>query len=525
MSNRKPINLRRGKIIQGAALAAVLLTAAYLRLFRISEYMTFLGDEGRDVLVVKRMIVDHKFTLLGPTASVGGFFLGPVYYYFMMPFLWLWRLDPAGPAVMVALFGIATVYLVYRLGREMFSDFAGFAGACLYALSPLVISYSRSSWNPNIVPFFATSLAYLLYRITGAARTGYFFLLGIILGIGVQLHYLFGFLYLTTAVWLWVIRRRQPFGIRHLSALAGGWVIGISLFLAFELRHSFPNTRSIIRFLLTGNETGFTALTFAGNLADVSYRLFGRLVLWLPDRYRLESLAAYQSLAWTGGTWVLAVIGIGVLGIAANRYLRSGTEGRGAGGQAQMPAAMLFVWFLTVVVMFGFYRREIYDYYLGIMFTLPFLTTGYLLSRIYIRTKILAVIALTILVILNVWGNPFRHQPNNQLEQTKRIARTALELTGGQSFNFALVATHNSDHAYRYFFEIWGNTPVTIEPLTADPDRRTVTDQLVVICEYAECNLMGHSQWEIAGFGQAEITDQRRVPFVTIYRLVHYAEK
>jgi len=42
--------------------------------------MTFLGDEGRDVLIVYN-ILHGKLTLLGPTASVGGFFLGPIYYY------------------------------------------------------------------------------------------------------------------------------------------------------------------------------------------------------------------------------------------------------------------------------------------------------------------------------------------------------------------------------------------------------------------------------------------------------------
>src|SRR3989344_1677571 len=102
----------------------ILGVAAYLRIWHISDYMTFLGDEGRDMLVVKRMIVDGKWTLLGPTASVGGFFMGPIYYYFMLPFLWLWRLDPTGPAVMVALFGIATVYLVFRAGRDFFGTIA-----------------------------------------------------------------------------------------------------------------------------------------------------------------------------------------------------------------------------------------------------------------------------------------------------------------------------------------------------------------------------------------------------------------
>src|SRR3989338_5083451 len=88
-------------------LAAILLLASFLRLYRLSDYMTFLGDEGRDVLVVKHLL-EGDLVGLGPTASVGGFFTGPIYYYFMAPFLWLFKLDPVGPAVMVALFGIAT---------------------------------------------------------------------------------------------------------------------------------------------------------------------------------------------------------------------------------------------------------------------------------------------------------------------------------------------------------------------------------------------------------------------------------
>jgi hypothetical protein len=52
-------------------LLVILCFGAYLRLHKIDLYMTFLGDEGRDVMIVKRMIVDHKWTLLGPTASVG----------------------------------------------------------------------------------------------------------------------------------------------------------------------------------------------------------------------------------------------------------------------------------------------------------------------------------------------------------------------------------------------------------------------------------------------------------------------
>src|SRR3990167_9543740 len=126
----------------------IVLIALYLRLYNISHYMIFLGDEGRDALT-SYSILHGDLTLLGPTASVGGFFLGPIYYYLMAPFLWLFNYDPVGPAIMVALFGIATVWLVYKIGKEFFGSSVGLIASGLYAISPLVITYSRSSWNPN----------------------------------------------------------------------------------------------------------------------------------------------------------------------------------------------------------------------------------------------------------------------------------------------------------------------------------------------------------------------------------------
>jgi len=137
----------------------ILGVASFFRLYRMEDYITFLGDEGRDVLIVYD-ILHGNLTLLGPTASVGGFFLGPIYYYFMAPFLWLFNYSPVGPAVMVALFGIATVFLIYKVGKEFFSAPVGLIASGLYAISPLVVIYSRSSWNPNLMPFFSL-LSYL----------------------------------------------------------------------------------------------------------------------------------------------------------------------------------------------------------------------------------------------------------------------------------------------------------------------------------------------------------------------------
>ena len=124
--------------------------------------------------------------------------------------------------------------------------------------------------------------------------------------------------------------------------------------------------------------------------------------------------------------------------------------------------------------------------------------------------------------MVNLWGIPFRYPPNRQLEQTKTIARFILEKAEGKPFNLALITGGNSDHAYRYFLEIWGNPPVTIQNFQNDPERKTVTEQLFVICESLPCSPLGHPLWEIAGFGRAEILGEWDVSVVKVYKLGHF---
>lgn len=481
-------------------LLIILGIAAYLRLYLISGYMTFLGDEGRDVLVVMHMIVNHKFTLLGPTASVGGFFLGPIYYYFMVPFLWAWKLNPVGPAIMVALFGIATVYLVFKVGKEFVSPFVGLVAASLYALSPLVIAYSRSSWNPNVVPFFSLLLVYLVYKQK-------YLLAGIVLGIGLQLHYLFLFMFVVVGLWIVITK-----AWKNIVFVFLGFLIGYSPFLAFEIRHGFPNTQTVIRFVTAGKDTGI-APGFFTTIDDVVFRLFGRLLYRLPDGALWKSLPMWQLYAWFIGTRTTIYISFVFLVVLVARRIPF--------------AQLLLIWFSTVILLFGFYQKAIYDYYFGILFAFPFLAVGLLLFIIW-KTKYGKIITVLVwggLLYFNWQGRPFLYPPNNQLAQARLIAETALAQTHGKPFNFALITGANSDHTYRYFFEIEGHVPVTIENNQTDPKRTTVTDQLIVICELSDCKPLGHPLWEIAGFGRAEIVGEWDVPFVKIFKLVHYTGK
>lgn len=495
----------------------IVILAAYLRLYRISDYMTFLGDEGRDVLIVKRMIVDHKWTLLGPTASVGGFFMGPIYYYFMLPFLWAWNLNPVGPAIMVALFGIATVLLVYIVGIQWFSKPVALIASLLYTLSPIVISYSRSSWNPNIVPFFALLSMYLLGKAINAKQLKLLFWVGLCAGIGVQLHYTYLFLILAQGVLISLQYRKVK--LIDIAYLVLGFCLGFSPFLAFELRHGFTNSRAILEFVFTGKDTGFAFTSFIHNIQDVTLRLFGRFLLRIPEVGALGNMDPAIRDPWKVGQSLLTIGGVIALmtyGIRATKQKRASSTNT---------FIFLLCWFLVPLLFFGVYRKNIYDYYFGIFFPLPFYLTALLIFdviKIRYIGKVFGILAIVGLSLFNWWGRPFIYEPNRQLSQVEKISRAVVEKSDEKPFNFALITPGNSDHAYRYFFEIWNKKPVVIENAVVDPERKTVTDQLLIVCEDIFCQPLGNSQWEIAGFGRAEIAGVWDVTVIKIYKLVGY---
>jgi 4-amino-4-deoxy-L-arabinose transferase-like glycosyltransferase len=515
--------------LQFLAIAVILAIAAFMRLYRIQDYMTFLGDEGRDVLVVYNILHGH-LTLLGPTSSVGGFFLGPIYYYFMAPFLWLFNYNPVGPAVMVALFGIATVWLIYIVGKEFFNAKVGLIAAAAYAISPLVITYSRSSWNPNPLPFFSLLILYLLYKALIKKSLKLFFVVGILFGIAMQLHYLSLFLGMIILIYVLSINLYEIKSIKILSKLFYsylsiflGFLIGWSPFLAFEIRHGFLDFRSVFNFILFSGKTGVGGNYFA-TVYDVFFRLFGRLVFYFPSpdlQYRYGHLMLD---VWQSFVLLFAVFACVVIFLKLYRSYKDKSEDF-------KKYLLLMTWLIIGVLLFGFYKKAIYDYYFAFMFPLPFLLVAQSLD--YLRKisffklgNVLMLVLFIIIVALNLDGIPFQYPSNRQLNQAETIAKFVDSKTDGKPFNFALLAAGNSDHAYRYFFTIWNHPPVTIQDPAHDPQRKTVTDQLLIVCESPlPCQPLGNSLWEIAGFGRADIAGHWSVSVVEAYKLVHYRGK
>ena len=175
----------------------------------------------------------------------------------------------------------------------------------------------------------------------------------------------------------------------------------------------------------------------------------------------------------------------------------------------------------------GSYKGDLHDHYFTYLYPLPFIFLGLLADNL-LKNKILKYLVfpgLALIIYFSVKNAFFWNPPHNMFDQVQQIDRQVLSYANDKPYNLGLISGYNSDYAYRYYLEIWGKSPVTIENPQNDPQRATVTSQLMVICEEKKCEPLGNPLWEIAGFGRANIEAQTEGPAgIKIFKLIHYKQ-
>ena len=475
----------------------ILAIAFFLRIYKIDQYMSFLGDEGRDALVIKRILIEHHPPLLGPGTSIGNMYLGPLYYYMMAIPMAIFWLNPVAAAGMVAIITTAAVGLIYYLGKSWFGFWAGVLSSFLYAISPVNINYGRSSWNPNPAPFFTLLAITGLYKLHKTGDFRWFLLTGSALAFAAQMHYLALILIpITGMLWLYEVilhKRIKLLRKNIVKGTLGGIVLFLFLMsplLIFDLRHNFMNFNAVSTFFLNRETTvNVNPLNSIGRMLPVyNQNLIGRymvgenpflsppisILVVLPIFIALWKKFKGEALRWsilTLGVWLI----FGLLGLSL-------------------------------------YKQTIYDHYLGFLNPAPYLLLGY---YIYLNKRFVnfgLIVLCLVLIFINISKSPLQYPPNNQLERTKVIAAYVVEKADEKPFNFALLSKNNYDSAYQYYLEVYNHKPKQI-PFE-------VTEQLFVVCEDPVCEPIGHPKQEISHFGWAKIEEVNEFNGVKVFKLV-----
>ena len=483
-------------------LVLILAVAAVSRLWNIGGYMDFKGDEGRDMRVIARFIKDFDLMFIGPRTSIGDMYLGPLYYYLISPALLLANFNPVGPSILVALIGIATVFLIWFAGKEWFGKIAAYVSAGLYAISPVVIENSRDSWNPNVMPFFALLTMYTFWKAVTKKNYKWLLVTGVSFGFAMQSHYL-ALLLLPTLGIFWFIHLIENWKLevgnllRYTLASFLVFAALMSPLFIFDLKHNNQNLNSFIKFFTHRQDT-------------VSAKPWNAIPeMWPIWRENVVTrLFAGKDEVFGKLLAILLLLPIPVLVWKNHQKISSIQEIHFVGA-----------WFLLGIAGMALLKQNIFDHYFGFIYPAAFLLLGFLIQSVW-KTKHntnIGTSILILLVILNLKSSPLLEPAHNELSRVQQIDKKIIEESGGKKFNFGLIADRNYDEGYLYFFELWG-APVK----QSDPQHpeETITDQLFVVCEQP-CTPTTSSKAEIAHFGMTKIEKEWEVGGFKLYKLVH----
>ncbi|MDO5561269.1 MAG: glycosyltransferase family 39 protein [bacterium] len=476
-----------------AILILLIVIGGWLRLYRIDSTIMFQGDQGRDAIIVAKIFKDFDLAFVGPVTSIGNMYLGPFYYYFMLPFLFISYPSPVGPAVGVALANIAAIAIFYFLGSKMVGKKAALWASFFFTFSNVGIFYSRFSWNPNLSALCAFLTLYFLYQALNN-KTKNWLWVGLTAGILIQLHYVnLIVIAICGLFWFyqWWQKRRDRFWQKnnHFWQYSFGaiaiFVLTMVPLIFFDWKYDWRNIAAAGA--IFGKEESFSNKQSAGLLSEINlYRYHFRdraqqiiVNLTLPEFSQIPHI------------YLLAyVILITFLIIS---YRRKNDE-HGLGYQ------IFGVSLLVSITITAFYRHNVYDHYLLSALPISCFVLGCLVSWLPKKNwTFLVNLAIGVIFLSGNYQSNFYKQDYmlNQIDQlTDFLLKNVNE---EEEFGVSLINSNGDSFGehYRYFLETKTDKLV---PISRTPNVNT----LLIIDETQEANLEDSANFDIVVFRNAQ---------------------
>ena len=459
-----------------ALFVVLVLLSGFFRFYRLGPLTTFLDDQGRDVLKAAEILKEGNIPFIGPMASIGNLYLGPIYYWAITPFLWLWHFNPVGPVILVALLGLITNLILFFFIFNYFDLFSAFLVSFLYALSPLVLQNSRFSWNPNPVPLFSLLWFWLSIGFLKQGKGKFLFWAGFCLGILIQLHYVTGILLIFSLLlyfyWLVSAGRKKALlieKVKPLLFLIAGVILPLIPFILFEIKNCFVNTHAAWSFVF-------------GSSANQEIGVPVVKTFWIL----ISSLANELFIKSHFLIYYLLIVLFSPLLFLKKASLR----------QKQVIILLPLIFLAAIFSCSLIIKGQIHLHYLGFLNPLVFLSVAalvYFLKKKHLWPLLVFNVLLLIWLLVKMAAFDYqwiiKEDNNRQIERSQMVADYIAQKS--ESKNIYVTSLTGSPYAYNYRYFLYIKDFVTD---SLDPS------SVFAICEGAPCNPEGHALWEIAQF-------------------------
>lgn len=341
---------------------------------------SFGQDVARDLVLMESHIQSGNWIVgYGPKASVGNFYLPPLYYQLHILLSLLTNNYPFVMKLFVILIESATPLLLLLIFRLLKFGRLSWFLALLYLVAPIPTLFGSFAWNPNTIPFFSTWALYCWLKIIESLvnRTPKSVLtwepIAGVLAVVVAFHFhyqaavVFPFAAVIVGWSFWL----QPNARKY-------WLLGVLLSLLTivpyfleELKSHWSNTQAILSYFSQEHSQyydrvskpayfltffpGFTERLLMGR--NLPFLLLGRVVFFL-----------------------------GGLFLAFEAFTKRKTQ----------PLHLwIGIYFLSIIMMLRSYKGDKLDYYLSTLYIFPILLLGYIAKK----NKYIAAIMIIIMLV------------------------------------------------------------------------------------------------------------------------------
>ena len=287
---------RRAFRAEWAALAAILVLAAYLRLHALG-LVEFKGDEATAFSKAGRLL-DGVWPTVGLTSSVGA--LNPPFFIYLIAVPLAVHDDPLAATAFIGVLAVLAAALTHVVLRPRFGTLTALVATGLFASAPWAVLYGRKLWAQDALPIVDVSLLWCLFAVLERRRAAAVFGVPVLVCLAFQLN--FSALALLVPAVLVLVYRARELDRRLLFLGVGAAVLLLGPWLGHEAGHRFVD---VSRILSEGRgNRGSTPLgTGTGKAIHETANLLGAWNWSYVVGGSRGALAASAGWAWRWGMW------------------------------------------------------------------------------------------------------------------------------------------------------------------------------------------------------------------------------
>ncbi len=413
-------------------LILIIILALFFRTFKVVERADFGHDADLFSWIVKDIVLDGHLRLVGQETSASGIFIGPLFYYLLVPFFLLFNMDPVAVVAPITIIGMLAVISYYFVFTKLFNINVGLIASFLYAVLLSSAVWFDTRWAPST----PTNLwvIWYFYTIVMISRGNFAVLpiLGILIGLVWHIHIaLLPVLSAVPAAFL--VSKKLPNRSQVIKFLITLLITSLPL-IVFELRHDFKQTLNLVQNFTTKREGAATGFYKFQTVLDMITKNINSL-LFAPQSFKLTNNILFPLSILIGAFWLIK-----------KRLVKL---------KELLP---LYIWILGVVIFFSVSSSPISEYYFNNIEVIFLAIISLFLYYIFISSKFGKFIVLGLLVIIaskNIYSHITVQTYHKGYMEKKAVVEYIISEAnkkGFPCFSINYITSTGENVGFRYFF-------------------------------------------------------------------------